>query len=186
MSEPPVPAATDRLFFALRPDANASSHVTPVAHALRTAHRLRGAVVPAARWHVTLCFVGDFAGVPPDLLAALQAAGTAPAGEPAFDVVFDQAGSFESGSPRRPLVLRGGDALADLVGFQSRLVGVLGAHGVALPTRPYVPHLTLLYDRVAVPLQPVAPVAWRADGFELVRSRIGRGRHDVLARWPLG
>jgi len=31
----------------------------------------------------------------------------------------------------------------------------------------------------------IAPIAWRAEEFVLVDSAVGRGRHDVIARWPL-
>lgn len=186
MPDPLVPAPTDRLFFALRPDANASSHVGPVADALRTAHGLRSAVIPATRWHVTLCFLGDFAGVPPAVLAAAEAAAGTLDGADAFDVVLDRAESFAGRPGRHPLVLRGGDdVLGGLLGFRLRLADALRANGLAFDNRPYVPHLTLLYDSRSVVLQPVAPVTWRTDGFELVRSRIGRGKHEVLGRWAL-
>ena len=186
MSDLPSPAATDRLFFALRPDANAASHIGPVADALRTAHGLRAPVLAAPRWHVTLCFLGDFAGVPPGVLDASIRAGAGLDGAGAFDVVFDRAGSFEGRRSRRPLVLRGGDeALSTLAAFRARLAAALADAGVPFDDRPYVPHLTLLYDTTAVADQPVAPVTWRADAFELVRSRIGHGVHDVLGRWSL-
>jgi 2'-5' RNA ligase len=46
--------------------------------------------------------------------------------------------------------------------------------------------MTLLYDRRAVAERPVEPIRWRVRGLVLLRSLVGQGRHQVLARWPIG
>jgi 2'-5' RNA ligase len=31
----------------------------------------------------------------------------------------------------------------------------------------------------------IEPITWTVNEFVLVRSLVGQGRHEVLARWPL-
>jgi 2'-5' RNA ligase len=74
-----------------------------------------------------------------------------------------------------------------LTRFQQALGGALARAGLAhTPPDLYTPHLTLLYDPQQVPMRPVEPpIRWTVCDFVLVRSRIGQGFHEVLARWPL-
>src|SRR5687767_10301082 len=87
---PPQP--TDRLFFAVFPDCAAAIRIADIAQALRSQHGLRGKPLRADRFHVTLHHLGDYAGLPDDMVAqAGQAAMRVDL--PAFDVVFDSASS---------------------------------------------------------------------------------------------
>ena len=45
--------------------------------------------------------------------------------------------------------------------------------------------MTLLYDPRYVEAKAVAPVAWLARDFVLIRSLIGKARYEVLRRWGL-
>lgn len=49
----------------------------------------------------------------------------------------------------------------------------------------FKPHVTLLYDAKNIPEHPVHPVGWTVSELVLVRSYVGLGRHEHLARWPL-
>jgi 2'-5' RNA ligase len=52
-------------------------------------------------------------------------------------------------------------------------------------TRPYNPHVTLLYDKREILQQIIEPVRWTVREFALVRSLIGHRMHVPLQRWQL-
>lgn len=177
--------ATDRLFFAVFPDVIAASDIAALATQLRRQHALRGQPLQADRLHVTLHHLGDYAGLPADVLAAANAAAGSVAAE-TFDVTFDSAASFPAHGRAAPFVLRGGAALAPLHAFQRLLGERMAACGLArLVNRRFTPHVTLLYDRCNVSSQPVPPIVWQVLGFALVHSLLGRTEHRVLGRWDL-
>ena len=64
--------------------------------------------------------------------------------------------------------------------FSNQLGSRLG-----LSRRKVDPHLTLLYDAKSISQHPEGPVSWMVDELVLVRSYVGLGRHEHLARWPL-
>jgi RNA 2',3'-cyclic 3'-phosphodiesterase len=179
-----APQPTDRLFFAIVPDAATAARIARLAQRLRGLHGLRGRPLAADRLHVTLHFLGDHAGLPLQLVADASAAAASVA-VPAFDVAFDRAASFLR--PRNaPLVLRGGDGLVALTALQRALGAALQAAGLlhAAAVR-FTPHVTLLYDDRQVIDEPVDTIAWTVREFVLIDSLIGQGRHVPLARWSL-
>lgn len=179
-----APAATDRLFFALFPDASAAARIATLARDARHAHGLHGKPLRSERFHVTLHHLGDHAGLPDALVAQAQQA-AAGVDLPPFEAGFDAIGSF-SGRRQRPLVLRGGEGLSALRSFQQALGRRMQAAGLARwVEHRFEPHVTLLYDEWTVPAQPVTPVAWRVDSFALVHSLLGRTEYRVLGQWPL-
>lgn len=182
--EPP-PRPTDRLFFAVRPDEATARRIDALVDELRTPLALKGKPLGAARYHVTLHLLGDFVGLPHEVIGAALRVGAA-VGAQCFGVQFDQLLSFRR---RRdpPLVLTGrGDAVAGLHALHRALGQAMQACGLcSRGGTAFVPHLTLMYDRRSMPLQPVPPLRWRVDEFVLVRSLLGQSRHELLARWPL-
>lgn len=174
---------SDGLFFALFPEAAAATRAVELAQRLRTQHGLNGKVLPADRLHVSLLDLGEYAGLPNNIVAT---ACTAAAGiaAPPFDVSFDRAMSF-SGRPKSlPLVVRGGDGVKDLAAFQRAL-------GIAMQTaglgraKAYTPHITLLYGERRVDEQQADPIGWTVREFVLVHSLLGQTRYIPLGRWPL-
>lgn len=178
------PTATDRLFFAVIPDADAVECIVRLTQTLRSEHALHGKPTHADRLHVTLHHLGDFAGLPQDVIAA---AGAAAAGVviPAFDVMFDSASSFAGRARQRPFVLRGTAGVADLKQFQRALSGQMKVAGLPARREDFTPHITLLYDDRIVLAQPVEPVSWGVREFVLVHSLLGKSEHRILGRWPL-
>jgi 2'-5' RNA ligase len=178
--------ATDRLFFAIFPDTAAASRIAETADALRSQHALRGKPLQTDRFHVTLHHLGDYAGLPDDLVVK---AGQAAMGVdmPAFDVAFDSASSFSRQPRNRPFVLRGDPAgLYSLQRLQSALGKTMAACGMGRRVEHnFTPHVTLLYDDRAVPDQPLEPIAWTVREFVLVRSLLGKTEHVIIGRWPL-
>ncbi|WOB06202.1 2'-5' RNA ligase family protein [Piscinibacter gummiphilus] len=184
-TEPPR-RPTDRLFFALLPDAPAAAAIAELANRLKAEHGLKGRPLATSRFHVTLHFFGDHVGLPHALVDGLAAAASALRFAP-FDVVFDQAVSFPGRPRKRPFVLRGSEAgLAALMDFRRGLSEALVRQGLGeLVDDTFTPHVTLLYDGQLLPPQPVGPIVWRVNDFALVDSLIGQARHVPLARWPL-
>ena len=178
---------TDRLFLALFPPPETALEIAELAARVRGAHALRGRPLEAARFHITLNHLGDYAGLPPDIVrqASTAAAEAATATQP-FVVSFDRAESFASMPRNRPLVLRGGEGLSALMAFHQVLGMALKKNNLGQWAKAaYTPHVTLLYDDSLLGSTPVAPVAWTAGEVVLVHSLLGETRHAHLGRWPL-
>ncbi|WP_431096457.1 2'-5' RNA ligase family protein [Polaromonas aquatica] len=178
---------TDRLFLALFPPPGVAMEIAGLAARLRADHGLRGRPLEAARFHITLNHLGDYAGLPPEIVRQANAAAEAAAnGSVPFDVAFNRVESFASAPRNRPLVLRGDDGLAQLMVFQQALGTELAKVNLGQWAKgSYTPHVTLLYDDQ--PLQPMAvpAISWTATELVLVHSLLGETRHVHLGRWPL-
>ncbi|MDR5813174.1 2'-5' RNA ligase family protein [Caballeronia sp. LZ033] len=176
--------ATDSLFFALFPDEAAAARLIGLSTQLRTQYGLKAKAIPPERLHVTLHYLGAFAGLPDELVAQAHAAASSIALPPA-EIELAWIESFPGRRAKRPLVLAG-DVSPSFHALERTLHAALADAGIAVKPYPrFVPHVTLLYDEQRVPPHPVAPVGWRAGEFALVRSLLGQSRHEVLARWPL-
>lgn len=178
---------SDRLFFAVYPDANAAQRIVELVEAVRAKHHMRGNPLRLDRLHVTLHHLGDYAGLPESLIAAASAAAARMAMAP-FAVDFDLLASFTGRARKRPCVLRGGgeDANAPLFAFQRALGEQLRTAGLGRHVeRRFTPHVTLLYDERALAPEPVPPVGWYVRDFVLIHSLLGKTEHRVLGRWSL-
>lgn len=180
-----MPKITDRLFFAIFPDAACAARIARLAQDLRLQLGLNGNPFRTERFHVTLNFLGDFSGVPHDVVAMAATAAAAVATAP-FEVAFDRASSFGGKSGGRPFVLRGGEGIAALTRFQRALGVSLTKAGLAAEKeRHYTPHLTLLYDDRTIAERAVETIRWTVHEFVLVHSLLGRSQYTPLERWPL-
>ena len=183
--EPPR-RRSDRLFFAIVPDAKAASRIERLARELRGDLGLRGKLIERERLHVTLFFVGDFAGVPDGAVDALsRIAGSVTDTTAPFEVGFDRVASFPRKDRRRPLVLQGDDGVLALTALHERLQAAMAEAALAPRATRYTPHLTLLYDDRTVADLMIDPIIWPVREFVLVHSLIGRSRHETIARLPL-
>src|SRR5687768_3821336 len=111
-----APQLTDRLFFAIFPNAGAAAQIASLAQQLRGEHGLKGKPLKTERFHVTLHHLGDYAGLPQGLVDVACTVAASIAAAP-FDVTFDRAASFSTAPRNRPFVLRGGDGVASLIAF---------------------------------------------------------------------
>ena len=180
---PPVP--TDRLFLALFPDAESAARISAFATEQCRSRGLHGKPLRSDRLHVTLFHLGDWAGVPDDLVAAAKGAADS-LREAQFELAFDTVASFAVRRPQKPFVLKSSSANEALRGFHARLAQGLRQAGLAQWTRgSFEPHVTLAYDPQLVPPQPVETVGWRTREFVLVHSLLGQTVHMPLARWTL-
>lgn len=178
-------APTDRLFFALVPDEAAGDRALTLAEEISAAQGLKLRVGARERFHITLFHVGDYAGLPAEVLAradqAAQQVSVAP-----FEVRLDTLLSFQGGPRRLPVVLMPGDP-SPLAGLHAQLQSRLHRAGLVEPgpRRAFKPHLTLLYGHQPVESHSVDALCWQVREFVLIRSLIGQGRYIVLKRWQL-
>ncbi|HEX8472082.1 MAG TPA: 2'-5' RNA ligase family protein [Brevundimonas sp.] len=180
-------APADRLFLAIFPDAEAVARIAEAAEDLRREHGLKRLVHPLDHLHITLFHLGDFAGVPRDLVRNVSAAAEAMKVAP-FEVTFDHATSFPGRPGSRPFVLKGGlpdeTRLAELNTCRQALGLALAAQGVRT-TAAFTPHITLLYDDPVIAPCPIDPISWTVNELVLVRSHIGKNVYEHIGRWPL-
>ncbi|HSV60242.1 MAG TPA: 2'-5' RNA ligase family protein [Variovorax sp.] len=179
----------DRLFFAIRPDAQTALRIEGLTQALRKQHRLKGRSLGPERFHVTLHLIGDFAGgVPPRVIeAALHAAQPVAGAASPFHASFDHVASFRRKRRNMPVVLLGADEAEGVTRLQQSLYAALVEAGLASgPASPvFTPHLCLFYDDLPLAPQPIDPLIWTVSELLLVRSLVGQSRHEVLARLAL-
>ena len=180
---PPTP--TDRLFFAIFPDAPAREAIAQLAQAIGEQHGLRGNSVRSDRLHVTLHHLGDYAELPARLVEEAISAGGRVIAAP-FNVEFDHVASFATRAEKKPLVLLGKEGDSPLQRVRKRLGTALIEAGQGKHvTRDFTPHVTLRYERVLLPAQDVAPIAWTVREFALVHSLLGKTEHRILQQWKL-
>jgi 2'-5' RNA ligase len=181
----PVAPSTDRLLFLIYPDTVARWPISRLARHCRDELNLHGRPLETDIFHATLVHLGDFPGLPHDIVArAVQAAAKVQMAP--FEVSFDRVKSFSRRPGKRPLVLHSGEDAVPLMTFQQALVDALiGVKLARSGASKFRPHVTLLYDRKEVDDHVVDTVGWTVREFVLVHSLLGQARHDVLARWPL-
>jgi len=175
---------TDRLFFAIVPVPDAAATIARQAELLCDEYGMKGKRLAIGRLHVTLSRLGDYLGLPQDIVVAAKAAAASVRVAP-FDVAFDRAMSFRGRPRNRPFVLLGDDGDSALTVFQKALGTALEKVGLGRANSHYTPHVTLLYDNRFVSVRAIEPIGWTVREFVLVRSLLGRTRHVPLARWPL-
>lgn len=179
-------AATDRLFLAVFPDGETAVQLSELAAVQCARHGLRGKPLAAARFHVTLFHLGDWAGLREDVVNAATRAAARMRAAP-FEVTFDRVASFDGRRDKLPFVLRADGGNAALRAFHADLGARLGEEGLRLPaTTGFEPHVTLAYDARKVAAESVAPVVWRVEEFVLIHSLLGKTRHLRLGSWVLG
>jgi 2'-5' RNA ligase len=175
---------TDRLFFAACPGPDAANEIDRFSRRFADEQGLAGRRLSPERLHVTLLFLGDFAGLPDPLLAsAMEAAGKVRMRP--FTAAFDRVISFRRRTPDRPLVLVGGDGVAGCRALRTPLVDAMTGEGLRASEAEFTPHITLSYDDQTVEEQFVDRLTWPVTEFRLLRSLIGQGRYIELGRWTL-
>lgn len=176
---PALNSGTQRLFFALWPDAGVRREMATVAGRM---HRvLQGRRTRDDGIHLTLAFIGN---VDADRCALLLAPPatlfTAP-----FVLTLDQWGCW----PRNGVGwLAPSHVPQGLHSLAANLASWLRRSGFGLETRVFVPHVTLVRKAVCAPLpDAMVPISWPVDELALIRSELGAGgsRYRVLRAWPL-
>ena len=170
------------LFFALRPDAQATQRIRALAVEQREAHGLEGKITEDEQLHVTVCFLGPVSKLPPDAVAMADAAARTMQAAP-FALTLDRVKSFPGSNA---FVLCRENDCKPLVQLRNRLLVALARSGrFRLERREFRPHVTLMHDPHLVGLLEVEPVSWTASELLLMRSHHGLAPYQVLGRYPL-
>lgn len=167
---------TQRLFFALWPDAAVRAQLA------EASHRWTRRPVVDANLHMTLLFLGDC-----DLeqQCCFTQAASSIISEP-FELKLDYLGAWQRSRIQWLGATQMPEALDDLL---NALKAALEACGFEGEKRRFVPHVTL--SRKVTSPRPRAglpAITWAVNDFVLVESLPLEGgvRYEVRARWPLG
>ncbi|MBL8524424.1 MAG: hypothetical protein JNN20_12105 [Betaproteobacteria bacterium] len=170
----------DRLFFAVRLPYGPAAQAEELCRQLCEQHGLRGSAVPPDRLHITLHWLDDYRGLPPEIVAAALKAGELVTASP-FDVVMDRVHSYPDGG-----LALSGTRLTGLRGFQKHLGDAMDKAGIGrLKRSTFRPHVTLLYNNHPIESFPIPPIWWTVCEFALIHSVIGQSRHILLGEWQL-
>ena len=169
-----------KLFFALRPLPEAAQAIAQKSVELGRIHGIQGSLVLADHLHISLHSVGLYETIPQSALDAACRAGAALHSD-GFEVVFDQAMSFNQGT----YVLCPGEGTQAIQGLYLSLGMAMADAGFAKRAANFTPHMTLSYRGQLVAKHSIAPLRWRACEVVLINSHQGAGVHEVLGRWPL-
>ena len=176
------PSSTQRVFFALWPDAPASAALGELAASV--AASAQGRAAARERLHLTLAFIGEVDARRVTQLTAIGADTAAHATPFAFTLdhlgYFRDAGVAWMGTSVTP---------APLLALVRELQSSLASAAFPVDARPYQPHLTLARrcrrrpGGLALP-----PLAWHAQAMTLHASKLGREgpAYTELARWSFG
>ncbi len=178
---------TDKLFFAVMPEASAAVRIRQLAQDLRLQHALRGLALPAGQLHISLVGLGNHVGLPLNLSEATEA--VSQLAQNAFKVQFNNVLSFRYKSRISggyPFVLCGDEGVIGLETLHQGLMDALSHTRFRGMRGSFTPHVTLLYDYRQVSAHTVDPIEWRVHEFVLLRRHINQHRpYSVLGRWPL-
>jgi 2'-5' RNA ligase len=169
-----------RLFFANKPSLEQRLSIAELGARLCKAHRLEGSLMDAGRLHVTLASAwAEHLSLQEAIWQAQTLAMTVRAAP--LSARFDSSGSFR-GADHHPFVLCASDGLPALAAFRDQLRETMRRSGFAVSSS-YKPHMTLIWADRRVEDNPIAPISWPIEDFELVLS--AGGDHIQLGRWPL-
>ena len=171
---------TDRLFFAVFPDAETVETICSARRHLCERAGLSGTEVAPEQLHVTLWRVGDYVVAPTleDIDAIVRQASTVEM--PPFRLSFASAKSYGRGA----LVLCGGRGSADLESLSTRLRDALTSPGTER-RRAFLPHMTLMRSETILPERRIKAIGWTVREIVLVHSLLGGATHRPVGRLPL-
>ena len=179
------PLSAERLYLAILPDTPARTTIERITGKEIQDRGLTAIPVRPEHLHITLCWIDDFSGGLPKNIVERTKEAAARIFQPQFDATFDRVASFGS-ADKKPLVLLGGDELNALKAFRLALFKSLKTYGPLCQARPgFTPHVTLLRDDLTVDEHTVEAVRWTVKEFVLIRSILGKNRHEHLAKWGL-
>jgi len=167
------------LFFAAKPAPDMRLAIAALGQGLIRAHGLKGHVMDAGRLHLTLAAAWAQNLSLQEAIWRAQMLAMEVRG-PACSACFDVVGSFRN-PDRHPFVLRG-EGMNELAGFRARLRQAMQRAGFAVSSG-FTPHMTLMWADRWVEDNPIAPISWPVEDFELILS--AGGDHIQLGRWPI-
>lgn len=172
------------LFFAILA-GEASGRIARCAQMLRLELDLHSKLIAVERLHVSLHGVARCDRLHRVLIERALEVG-AMISEPAFELIFDHATSFDNKRANKPFVLRPACESAGLRSLHRRLGEKMKRARIGRHVRShFAPHMTLLYDHRVWGEYAIGPIHVPVTDFVLVHSPTGQNRYVELARWPL-
>ncbi len=173
------------LFFALLPEPETVSPISRLGETVCGAHKFHGRPIWPDRLHLTLLPVGHGDWETSETARRAKVAAGRVRAAP-FEIALDITESF-SVRDRYPFVLGSGGGLHKFTALQKILAYEMACEGFeGLARAASAPHMTLMWADRGVGEYPIAPIRWTVRDFVLVRSYVGRSRHEYIGRWPLG
>ena len=168
---------SQRLFFALLPDAAAKSEISSLQQQLPK-DALR--IYQAENLHQTLVYLGEFAEA--DLMSLLTACQSIHL--PPVEMQFEQLIFWPQ---PKVLCLLSQAVPNELLALVQALNEIAGSFDVKLDQRPYRPHITLARKASEAIAIDFAPVRFTADEFVLMQSKSTDNGpvYNPLYSWPL-
>lgn len=172
--------ASQRVFFALWPDAPASEALRTLA--LDVAVQREGRAPREGNLHVTVAFLGN---VTAQRIEALESIGaTCARAGASFALTLDALGGTSQGIAwLAPRVVP-----PQLAALHAALAASLASDGFAIERRGFRPHVTLARNCTKpARRQAVVPIAWHVERLALVASTPAQGgsRYADIATWQL-
>src|SRR5689334_15417567 len=176
---------TDRLFFAIFPDGATAERIASLTQQLCDEHGMPQRMLSKHRLHITVYYIGDYAGLPLDVFEMAREAADKVV-LPPFRVSFDLITSFRGKRGNHPIILRSKEESTSLNELQRALATRLerSTSRTQAAPRGFKSHLTLYYGPKRF-TRDIDPIGWSVREFVLVHSLIGRGKYVPLARWSL-
>ncbi|MHA3792837.1 2'-5' RNA ligase family protein [Sphingomonas sp. YL-JM2C] len=165
-----------RLFFALKPSAEAVAEIAGVRGGIGVAK----SHVFDHRLHLTLWSL-DLPMTPTQGIVDALRCAAAKVGGPALRVAL-----AEVVGNGHVTCLKPGEPMPVLKTFQQKLQLAIADAGI-WPNRGFrfEPHVTLAYGQAEGQRRPILPISWRAHDFVLIHSLVGLTEHVELGRWAL-
>jgi len=160
------PAATERLFFALWPDATLQGRLAAWAKQVAG----RGRAMRRENLHLTLAFLGDTEAA---LRPTIESLAAAVRFEP-IRLPLDRVGYWKH---NRIIWCGASEEPQTLAALVAELRARLSEAGIRYDPKPFVSHVTLVRNATGLPEAPAwAPLVWEAADFALVGSTRVEGR----------
>jgi 2'-5' RNA ligase len=176
-----APRKPHKLFFAIRPDADAALVISRLGATLDQRYKIGGDPLRPDRLHITLHVIGEFDETPQGVIDAARLAGDAVVAD-AFEVVFDRAMTFTGA---KAYVLGGGEGVKPVKELWLKLGIELANVFSSLKKSSFTPHMTLSYNGHPTAEQPIDPIRWTATELVLIDSHVGKTFHEPKGCWPL-
>lgn len=174
------------LFFAVMVPSTDSAEFAGCFQGFQKDYPFRGKPIEADRLHLSVYSVFTGEDLSCGKVKAAIRAGDSIRFAP-FAVTFDEALTYRNRRAAMPFVLTAqvGSEAVNGLRFQIGNAYSIMRGGTSYKHRPISPHVTLVWDSIVVPKQPIKPVSMIVQELALVHSHIGESRYDIVRRWPL-
>lgn len=176
-------------FFALRPRGAVAHEIGQRRESvIRTLHVQRPSRVTDDRLHLSLCAPRSLRRLRAPFEESLRRAGDEVAAC-GFRLRLDGLDQFQGAFDSPCVVLRSDEETGVSVqALKDSITIALFKHGFGRDTAAIAPHVTMFYADGVSPLadRSCATIHWQVDEFVLIRSWVGRHKHEMLHCWPLG